>query len=237
MREPSYKTFDYTVPPGGTVDVARVASFIACLRSSHTFKLALNDQAESDFEAGLRFSQESEFQRIQIRNPSTTEPLDVQISVGKGDVRDSRFTIGEKINVEVKNAELPVRVQNPELSVRVVNPPSPTVNVSGTTDVEIKNAILPRERVPEVFQTNNPQTFAAGARGQLVAAHALRREVLVTNDGVKRVFLCGVNSSVADYGMPLESGQSVTLQTTAAIYVRNQEDTEAKVHFCELRWS
>lgn len=233
---PNYKTFRYNLSPGQTVDINRSATFISCLEASHPFGVSLDNQAESDFEAGITFREDEPFNLIQLRNPSTTETLQVQVSVGMGDVRDARFTIGEKIDVEVKNAELPVRVQNSEMRVRVANQVT-SVRLNQKADVELKNTFMPRERVPEVFQTNNPQTFAPGARGTLVAAHALRREVIVTNDGVKRVFLCGINSSVSGYGMPLEAGQSVTLKTTAAIYVRNEEDTPAKVHFCELRWS
>lgn len=237
MADPSYKTYKYTLEPKEVLTVTRTASFVSCLASSFPFKMSMNDGAENDFEAGITFSQVDDFSRLQIHNPSSTEELVVALALGRGEITDSRLTLGGEIKVDVQNDELPVRVLNNELRVRVVNPTSSNVSVSGTASVAVQGEVQTRENVPDEFQTNNPTTFNSNARGLLVGQNDDRREVIVTNDGAKRVYICGTNSATLGHGMPLEGGQSVTLQTTASIYVRNDEDIAAKVHFCELGWS
>ncbi len=237
MADPSYKTYKYTLEPKEVLPVTRTASFVSCLASSFPFKLSMNDGADNDFEAGITFSQDEDFSRLQIHNPSSTEELVVAIALGRGEITDSRLTLGGQVKVDVQNDELPVRVLNSELQVRVVNPPSQAVSVSGTADVELKNTVLPRERVPEVLDGKPKQTVAAGQTRIILAANAKRREVILVNSGLKTVFIMGTSITTAGHGVPLDPGQSLTLKTTAAIWARNEEDAATDINSCELEWS
>jgi hypothetical protein len=92
----------------------------------------------------------------------------------------------------------------------------------------LSGEVATRESTPDVLATG-PQVVAGNAAATLVAAsNTSRVEALITNEGAGKVYVAGSAAAGAGEGLPLEASQTMVLNTTAALYVRN--DTGANVN-------
>lgn len=97
-----------------------------------------------------------------------------------------------------------------------VDNPALTVDSLGSIDAPVDIS------VSDTITTTEDDSVAAATTEQVLAANALRKEVLITNlftntDPVR----VGDSNAGAARGIELSPGQSITLETTAAIYVYN----------------
>lgn len=101
MATPSYTTRTLTIPAGGSIETYRAASFVTCLKAQAPFKIGLDGQALTDFEAGLTYSPEGGLQLVELRNPGATDNT-VTLAFGKGAIQDSRLTLGGSIAANIE---------------------------------------------------------------------------------------------------------------------------------------
>lgn len=101
MQTPSYKTFEYTIPVGESVQIARYADFITCLDATAKFKISFDQQPETEFESGLTYNPDHAIKRVEIINTSGSDNT-VKMGFGIGGIQDSRLTIGNAIVTEEK---------------------------------------------------------------------------------------------------------------------------------------
>jgi len=95
-----------------------------------------------------------------------------------------------------------------------------------------------REAAPDVLTTGAPISALATTTTALAAANAKRREVMVVNtDAATTIHVGGNAAAAAGQGVPVLAGQSLTLQTTAAVYARNDSVSAVAVAVAELEWS
>ena len=95
-----------------------------------------------------------------------------------------------------------------------------------------------RKRTPEVFETPLPVSAVNGAVTTLVGINSKRNEIIVVNaDAAATVYVTGLSSALAGQGLPLQAGQSLTLETTAAVRVRNDSGNAVQISFAETEFS
>lgn len=95
-----------------------------------------------------------------------------------------------------------------------------------------------RESAPDVLSTGAPVSAATGAATQLAPANGLRREILLVNtDSAATVFVGGNAAAAAGEGIPVLAGQSLTLESSAAVYARNDSGAAVAVAVAEMEWS
>lgn len=104
MASPSYKTFAYTVPAGGSVQIARHADFVTCLDASAPFKITFDQQPATEFEAGLTYNPETAVQLVELINEGAS-PNTIRMGFGKGGIQDSRLTIGNEVVTASRSPE------------------------------------------------------------------------------------------------------------------------------------
>lgn len=95
-----------------------------------------------------------------------------------------------------------------------------------------------REVSPEILTTGAAIIAATGAATEAAAANALRREIMLVNtDAAATVYACGSATAAAGEGLPILPGQSLTLESSAAIYLRNDSGAAVAVAVAEMGWS
>ena len=100
--QPSYKTYTYTVPAGGSVQIERTANFVSCLDAQAPFHVTFDMQPETEFEAGLTFFPVETVSRVEIINKGGTENR-VTLAFGKGRIEDARLTIGNQVKTAAQS--------------------------------------------------------------------------------------------------------------------------------------
>jgi hypothetical protein len=98
VANPTYATRSYTVPAGGSVQVARASDFLSCLEASHPFKVSFDNQPRTDFEAGLTYDTETGFQLVEVIN-TEAEELTVKLGFGRGNITDARLVLPGAVDV------------------------------------------------------------------------------------------------------------------------------------------
>ena len=104
MTSPSYKTFEYAVPAGASIQIARHADFVTCLDASAPFRITFDGQPATEFESGLTYNPKGHVQLVEIINDSASTNT-IKMGFGKGGIQDSRLTIGNAIVTEEKSPE------------------------------------------------------------------------------------------------------------------------------------
>lgn len=191
-RAPSYATREFEIPAGGSVSTFRQADFLTCLEATAPFRLSFDNAPRTDFQAGLTYRTAEGFQRVEIINEGATV-LRVTLGFGKGDISDSRLTLG------------------------------------GT----LSNA----EDMPDTATSGAPVWAANSAITLLAAANTFRRELIMVNSGPGTIYIGGDAAAAAGEGLPLAVEQSLILNTTAAIYARNDSGAFCAVNVMELERS
>jgi hypothetical protein len=185
-RQPNYATRDFTIPAGALVQVARASDFLVCLQASAPFRVSMDNQPASDFEAGLTLSPVGGFQLVAIENTGAAT-LTIRLGFGIGNVRDGR----------------------------------------------ISGQVGTKETMPDQLTTGAPVACPTGASTLVIAANSARREAVLINSGAGVVYI-GQAAGAAGAGLPLQAGQSITLQTSAALYARNDTGSAVPVAWAEL---
>lgn len=95
-----------------------------------------------------------------------------------------------------------------------------------------------RQGSPDVFDTGAPVTVPDASTTALAAANPLRREILVVNTSTTATVYIGGNAgAVAGQGLPIFPTQSHVLETSAAVYARNDSGGDVALAVAEMEWS
>jgi len=95
-----------------------------------------------------------------------------------------------------------------------------------------------RQGSPDVLGTGAPVTVPDASTTALAAANPLRREILVVNTSTTAtVYIGGDAGALAGQGLPILPSQSLTLETAAAVYARNDSGGEVALAVAEMEWS
>lgn len=189
-RQPNYATREFTIAPGALVQVARASDFLVCLASSAPFRVSLDSQPASDFEAGLTLSPAGGFALAAIENTGAAS-LTITLGFGVGNVRDAR----------------------------------------------ISGQVGTKETMPDTLTSGAAVSVATGGATLIRGANSARREIVIINSGAGAVYIGSDAAAVAGAGLPLQAGQSMTLQTAAAIYARNDSGAAVNVAWAELEFA
>mgnify|MGYP000152491781 CR=1 FL=1 len=103
-RRPTYATRQFTVPAGGSVEVYRDADFVTALEANVPFVMSMDNAPRVDFEQGLTLRTVEGFTRVEVKNESA-ETLTVKLGFGKGDIQDSRLTLGGTVQTQEKSPD------------------------------------------------------------------------------------------------------------------------------------
>lgn len=90
------------------------------------------------------------------------------------------------------------------------------------------------EVMPDLLTTGAAVAAADAAVTLLAAANTARREIVVSNDGVGKIYIGGAAGAAAGEGLPLAAGATLVLETTAAVYARNDSGAAVNVAVAEM---
>lgn len=97
-----YRQFRKTIPAGGIEKIRYDADFFAVLYTSSQ-DLAVNfsgSGGETEFWQGIKFKCPYTFTYAELINLNPTQPLEVVVGMGIGDVEDNRFSVSGGVNVQ-----------------------------------------------------------------------------------------------------------------------------------------
>ena len=105
--------------------------------------------------------------------------------------------------------------------------------------LNLAGSITSREDVPDVLTSGAAVSCADAATTLLAAANSKRREILATVPASAggSLHVGGAAGALAGEGLEIAPGATVTLQTTAAVYVRNDTGGAVSVSVIELEFS
>jgi len=106
MSNIQYATRRFTIPAGESLTTIRDSNFVTCLDAGGPFRVRFDDGPESDFEAGLTYSPDGGFSRLEMRNTNPSA-IDVFLGFGKGNINDARVTIssGQVLQVSANSPD------------------------------------------------------------------------------------------------------------------------------------
>lgn len=94
-----------------------------------------------------------------------------------------------------------------------------------------------RTSTPDEMQEQAPVTVNNAANAQLLPANPRRKEAIIVNEGLGKVYVSTNPAAVAGQGVPLAGGQSLTLEQTSALHVRNDSGAAVNVSATDNGWS
>ena len=101
----------------------------------------------------------------------------------------------------------------------------------------LTGTVSTRGEVPDTLTTKAPVSALDAANTQLAPANALRRELILVNQGAATIYINGKVAVLAGEGIPLEPGQSLILEQRGAVYARNDTGATVPVAVTENGWS
>ena len=101
----------------------------------------------------------------------------------------------------------------------------------------ISGTLSTQSTVPDTLTTGAAVSALNAATTSVIAANTSRVEALVVNAGAATIYIGGNAAAAAAEGLPLAAGQSLTLNTTAAIYARNDTGAAVAVSVAEVERS
>lgn len=130
--------------------------------------------------------------------------------------------------------------------VRISNPNATSVTLSialgkgSMTDsrstVNTGQNLPVQERVPDTMNCGSVSLPGTGAVIEIMSADPLRKEAVITVDAVSGVY-CFMQSGNGIDGNEIQAGQSISVTTNAAIYMRNGTSTPVNVRWTALGFS
>ena len=105
------------------------------------------------------------------------------------------------------------------------------------SDSRMAGSVGTKETMPDTFTSGAPVAALNAATTLIGAANSARREAVLVNDGAGTIYIGGAAGAAAGQGLPLAAGQPLTLDTTAAIYARNDSGAAVNVAIAELERS
>lgn len=90
--KPFYKAETLVIAAGDSRTVQRVSNFITCLEATADFRIQIDNTPETDFQKGLTFNTDIEFNEVRFVN-NGAEELTITIGFGRGGVRDGRLIL------------------------------------------------------------------------------------------------------------------------------------------------
>ena len=105
--------------------------------------------------------------------------------------------------------------------------------------ISASQVLTTRQKSPDELTTGAAVAALDAAATLIAAADPLRRELIVVSptDAAGVVFIGGDAAAGAGEGLPLMAGQSMTLESAAAVYARNDQGATIAVHVAALGWS
>jgi hypothetical protein len=96
-----------------------------------------------------------------------------------------------------------------------------------------------QERVPDVFASGPAVLCVKGLCTIVAAANPKRKEILIVSpsDADALIYIGGSATTAQGDGLPLATGQSLILNTTAAVYVRNNTGTNLSISVAQIEFS
>ncbi len=134
-----------------------------------------------------------------------------------------------------------------ECQFELINPGADEIRVKvglGRGDIRdarlvLSGAISSKSLSPNAFYTGAPVVCPNGATTILSGSYVNRRELVIVcdEDAAAKVYICGYAGSLAGQGLPLAPGQSLTLETSASVYCRNDTGAAVAVAVAGMAWS
>lgn len=103
--------------------------------------------------------------------------------------------------------------------------------------LSVSTTLTTRDASADVLTTGAAISAPNAATTALAAANPLRKTALIINTGGATVYVGGNAGATAAQGVPVLAGQSLTLDTKAALYARNDSGGALAVSVTELEFS
>lgn len=105
--------------------------------------------------------------------------------------------------------------------------------------LSIQGSIKTQEIVPDTFITYAPAVCPSGANTLTSSQNSDRSRVILRTlaDAPGTVFVTHALSSGAGAGLPLEPGESLTLETSDGVYIRNDTGSDVTVYYGIMRFA
>lgn len=117
--KPFYKAETLVIAAGDSRTVQRVSNFITCLEATADFRIQIDNTPETDFQKGLTFNTDIEFNEVRFVNNGADE-LTIRIGFGRGGVRDGRLVLAGSY---IETREVAKKWQKPEEFLHPSYPP------------------------------------------------------------------------------------------------------------------
>lgn len=101
----------------------------------------------------------------------------------------------------------------------------------------IEGEITSVSKTPDLMQEQAPVTVNNAANAQLLPANPNRKEAIIVNEGLGKVYVSTNPAAAAGQGVPLDGGQALTLEQTAALHVRNDSGAAVNVSATDNGWT
>ncbi|MFN6941949.1 MAG: hypothetical protein ACK4OG_08100 [Parvibaculum sp.] len=213
-----------TVQPGADDVRAANGETLAIISATAPFEIAFNAGSLQFADAGLTYQgramldgKRPRFSELRFRNPNAF-PINIRVQVSHGEIFDNRAIFGGN-------------------SVPVVPAVGAVFDVaqSGTWNVGLTGAYLPREAMPVTISNTANLTCAANAVTQISAATAARRRYVLHHLGTETMFLKTVNTN-NDNGIALCAGERLEIETNGALNIRNPVAFTQEIRRAEVTW-
>lgn len=154
-QHPQYRSYTFTIAPGGVYEIARQAQFFTCIEATAPFKVAFDDAPKTDFLAGLSFEGLTPFNKVRIENDSAAS-LTITAGLGVGGIRDARFVSAAPI--ETKPIARPDLTTGAPISV----PAGQVVQIAGADTARHEIGLRNLSLTERVWVQGAPTAAASG---------------------------------------------------------------------------
>lgn len=208
MSLPQYRIYSINLVPGVTETLSVAGNFIGCLASSERFNLSLNGQSPVVFQQGLSLPNIPEVvTQISLSSVAGAafNPNVIEIAVGFGELRDSRFASSAPIT----------------LAAGVTLAPGQAVTV-GAISIAAGQSI--KNVSAATLDSVNPDVaLSANVNTLIVAQNLSRRSVRVRNLSTTDVVRLASNAAdlTAGRGYYLGASEDVSFEITGNVYARS----------------
>lgn len=129
--------------------------------------------------------------------------------------------------------------------LEITNPTAGAISVTlgiGSGDLRdarlsLSGSLKTKEVAPDLFTTGAAVSAPNAAVTLLAAGNLNRRTVMINNTGSGTVYIGGNAAALAGEGLPLLAGQERGIDTTAAIYARNDTGAAIALAVAELEFT
>lgn len=222
--------FRVTLPAGGEESVNISAKYLSCLEASGPFEVTANDSSKLYMGAGLSYlaGDGETYQRLRLRDLSGV-PNAILLAFGPGELRDQRLTASGVLTVEPSPGAV-FDVQAAGGGALPVTPDAGAVFEvaaagGGALPVTQADSRMPASKAPATYAGQYNGAIPTGWT-QILPSNMNRKALIISNYGSEKVHIGdGVTQS-----MPLAPGETVTIETQAAISIFNPNANSVVIH-------